>query len=506
MTDLVTGPRPDTGLEGPADLMALLGRIEGKVPVDAWRVDGIDLWPLVRIRLAHRLARELDRRPARRIDVGLGAVAARAAGTVRGLVGSARTGGSRRHDPRPPAPAALVCSDGISFVPTPGGARDRHADPLRSRLATQGIDSTLLVPGWTAPTGLPEPTRRLQPALDRALATARLRRPCTPALPGRADVGALLDEIGMAHHLPDERTIAYAAAAVDAMADVFERRIDPTHTRIGLVVEWYALHGMAFVLAGHRRGLPVIDLQHGVQGPLHYAYADWRRLPATGSTLLPDRFWVWDEDAAATIAAWSPRGRDGAIVGGHLEQREWLEGSAPGSPAALRQVDDLLAAHHATALVLVAAGGEESEVDVDAILDVARSGPAGWLWGIRCHPADPDPERWVARAAVRGLTNVEVHLSTALPLFALLARAAAVVTRHSSVALDGLAFGVRSVLTGPQGRELFAAEIDRGTAVMAGPTPADVIAAVRSILGPGPAPVSPPDTNAALDDLIGSVR
>jgi hypothetical protein len=215
---------------------------------------------------------------------------------------------------------------------------------------------------------------------------------------------------------------------------------------------------------------------------------------------VPDRFWAWDGRSAATVDDWAPAGS--TIVGGNLELRRWLDGTAPGAAEADRELDEVLARPEAERYVVLALSGEESDGVVEALLDIVAAGPPAWQWGIRCHPTDRDWRRWEVRVAARGLPNVEARRTTELPLFAVLARASAVVTRHSSVTLDALAFGVRSVLLDAQGAELFADQVTAGDAVVAGTTPSEACAAVAEALVPTAAATARPDVDRALDQLL----
>jgi hypothetical protein len=484
--------------------MVLLGALEGAHPVDEWTVGDLHVWPIARTRLAHRLARTMDGRPTRPRLGGATDLARRAGGAARCATTGART-------PRPPAgtgdPHVVVCGDGISFSagPTPV---DRHADPFQRALRDHGVASTLLEPGHRVPAGLLGPVVRVQPALDlRAVRTRFGRLPAT-RLPGHDDVVRDLADRGLPDALADERTLALAGAVVSAMAVPFEAWLDRQQATAGAVVEFYALHGFAFVVACRRAGIPVIDLQHGVQGRLHYAYAGWERVPPGGYALLPDRFWVWSDDEAQAIAEWAPEGAGRCLVGGNLELQSWrtdrgrVGRRADGTGGAdvtspLRADDD--------PFVLVALADEESDRDLERLLDAIAAAPASWRWGLRCHPADPDVPRWERAAAARGPARVEVRASTELPLFALLDRADVLVTRASSVVIDAAAVGVPCVIVDPIGAELYAEEVAAGRARVArdGAVVAAVADAVAEGRRPGIVGVSPEPALRAVAELAG---
>lgn len=484
--------------------MALLGALEAAHPVDEWRVGDLQVWPIARTRLAHHLARTMDGRATRPRLGGVTDLARRAGGAARCAITASRAAS-------PPAGTGdahvVVCGDGISFSAGPAPV-DRHADPFQRALRGYGVASTLLEPGHRVPAGLVGPVVRVQPALDLRAVWARFGRPPASDLPGHDVMAQELADRGLPGALADERTIALAGAVVSAMAEPFEAWLDRQRATAGAVVEFYALHGFAFVTACRRAGIPVIDLQHGVQGRFHYAYAGWERVPAGGYSLLPDRFWVWSDDEARAIAEWAPEGAGRCLVGGNLELRSWRTdtggpgGRVAGTGAAddtspLRADDD--------PFVLVALADEESDRDLERLLDVIADAPTSWRWGLRCHPTDPDIARWERAAAACGLSRVEVRASTELPLFALLDRADALVTRASSVVIDAAAVGVPAVIVDPIGAELYAEEVAAGRARVAseGAVVAAVADAVASGRRPGVPLVSPEPALRAVAELAG---
>ncbi len=492
-------------LRTPQDLMALLGALEAAHPVDEWTVGDLRVWPIARTRLAHRLARRMDGRPTRPRLGGVADLARRAGGAARCAMTGARTA-------RPPAgtdgPHVVVCGDGISFSTGPAPV-DRHAVPFQRALRDLGVASTLLEPGHRVPAGLAGPVVRVQPALDRRAVRARLGRLPDADLPGHDDVVRDLAERGLPGALADQRTLALAGAVVSAMAAPFEAWLDRQQATAGAVVEFYALHGFAFVVACRRAGIPVIDLQHGVQGRFHYAYAGWQRVPTEGYALLPDRFWVWSDDEAQAIAEWAPEGAGRCLVGGNLELRSWRAasgGAAGRRKAQIAEADETspLGAED-DAFVLVALADEESDRDLERLLDVIAAAPASWRWGLRCHPTDPDVPRWERAATTRGLARVEVRASTELPLFALLDHADVLVTRASSVVIDAGAVGVPAVIIDPIGAELYTEEVAAGRAWAA--LGDDVVDAVADALaagrGPGVGGVSPEPALRAVAELAG---
>jgi hypothetical protein len=476
----------------PVDLAVtaeLMRRIETEVPVAEWRVAGIAVWPLVRMRIGYALAyagTELEL-PSR--SVGMRAFPSRTVAAARtcGRVAKAAIAGRRptlyreRRIATGPRGSAVMMSDGISFERRDRGWVDRHCVPISDALERTGCTTLLLVPGSAAPYPIAAPVRYIQPELDLATARARFKRPPPSSLPGYEGVTRILVGEGAVSALPSQRDIVYFGAILDACACRIGRHLSRVKPLLGLVVEYYALRGMAFVLACHRAGIPSVDIQHGVEGDLHFAYGGWR-VPPSGYSLLPRYFWVWSECEAATIAAWSnSTDAHSAIVGGNPSLQRWLDGEGPDREAADRQIGARLHGLDVSRNVLVALQGTEGSAEIERVLAWIRNAPARWFWWIRCHPARDEISHTRRAVTAAGITNAEVDLATTLPLYALLRRVDVHVTGFSSVVIDAAIFGVPSVVTSPLGSELFGREVAEGrVAEVVGSDPAAVVSALAN--------------------------
>ena len=362
--------------------------------------------------------------------------------------------------------STIFMSNGISYARTQDGWIDIHCAPVRARLAAEGYAVTMIVPGGRPHTPLPPPARFLEPRLDAACALALITPAPRCSLPGYDDAQAILAAHGHAELLPGRGLIRAIRRHAQRLLPVFRRVLTDAEARAAFLVQYYSFHGMAFVLACNRLGIPVADLQHGVQGELHFAYGPWV-LPTGGYELLPTHFWVWSEREAEVIDRWahSDDGR-AAVVGGN---------------PFLQSVGENLYAR-------VRGGGERG-----------RRGASGRA---TCRPAWEErsrrAQRWRARrrsarngdahpssagrlalvdpassGAERGSTvggdrspgaprqrGIEVADSASLPV--LLTHMDATVSEFSSVALDSVAFGVPSVVLHPYGVELFARRSNPG--------------------------------------------
>ena len=73
-------------------------------------------------------------------------------------------------------------------------------------------------------------------------------------------------------------------------------------------------------LAAKKMGITSIDMQHGTQGDLHFAY-NYNKLPPNGYNILPSIFWLWDSQSFEDINKWTNKNLHSPVLGGN----PWIE-------------------------------------------------------------------------------------------------------------------------------------------------------------------------------------
>ena len=482
----------------PSEYLDLINAIEAEIPVDGWTVRGIRVWPLVRLRLAwhlHHLAfPELAaaegvtlRRAARTVAHSLGAIPRAAWDDL-------------RHGARLDGPVdAVFLNQAKVRTLVRGRWYDRLCDPIVEQLAARGRRSLSLELAHGDAYRLPRHGRsvfvqyRLYPryvvgAARHAWREARdsWRGHRDEQLSGWDDYLEALRPYARSHGLPLPRRAVLRAELEDllAMADWFEARLRRLRPALGLVICWYSLRSQAFLLACRRLGVLPVDVQHGVQGAAHRAYARWQRVPPAGYELLPEVYWCWSKEEAATIADWSTGTPHRPLVGGNPFVEVWKRGEADFVAHYDERIRALKERHPARRHVLVTLQTEALH-DMRDLQEAIRLSPPDWFWWIRLHQ-DMVPEQERIRAFLREIGAnarlTEMDEATRLPLFAWMRHVDVHATMYSTCVLEGLAFGVPSVVTHPYGEEFFPAQVRAGWARPAYEPPA-VIEALEAQAG-----------------------
>src|SRR6185295_4918476 len=305
-----------------SDLMHALAEIEASVPVGDWTVGGNAIWPLLRIRwFFAEWARQYGGSGGAASGGRMRALARGAADAVR-----ARSSDAAANDDPKARRDVVFLSDGLSFARVGERWVERFCDPLIRAATRQGASSALWTPQHVYRVPRATPSVFVQPAIDRAnlagVVRSRFGAGVATRLPGRERATAMLRARGFDDGALSLARIASDGCRLRALAAVFERRLAAVQPRLAFVVSYYSLEAMAFVHACRRAGVPTVDIQHGVQGEFHPAYAAWPRLPATGKhALVPDRFWVWSDWERGVVDAWAAGSGHAAVVGGN----PWLD-------------------------------------------------------------------------------------------------------------------------------------------------------------------------------------
>ncbi len=503
-----------------AATLALLNEIETRAPVADWRVGRLRIWPFVRERIVwHANADNAPlraragpqnpvRRRLRRVERLGGELARYAAASARDR---ARTASLR--DPAD----LLVLADNVSRISLDGRWYDRICQPFAELAAELRMSTLQLDPHHVYRTPRHGPSRWVQPRMDALVIAGRLfaGRAPAPDLPGAATVRALLADHGVSLAPLDEREMQVAARQIRLTADWLARIISRVRPRAGVVVDTY-VGSMAFHLACREAGIPSIELQHGWQGDLHPAYSRWNALPPGGYELLPSVYWVWSEQEREVIDRWA-RGSAGghrAVAGGNLWLASWVDGSSPLVPRYDERVRAAFADGDVHVLWTLQPGLSDA-AQLELLARAEQASPPGWRWWPRAHPTMNARERRSASEVASRLRQGVRALDTAteLPLYALLRHVGLHVTHSSAAVIEATAFGVPSVLTGPQAQVYFERAIRSGWARAAGPgdapSAAELLAALHAAAAAAPSLRSPdvPDRSeaaAALGSIVAS--
>lgn len=415
------------------DILEKIKAFEASHDVAAYQADGWHVWPLIRVMLGLRMfvpvpfasgrgLRSLLLRVARPVRQWLGYWRAKFRLAWRGAA-PVVTGG---------APLAVFLTLSERRVHWRGAFYEIYTDPLVDIFRSLGRDTLVWESG-------PERSPQYSPSckiFEHLEAEARCLSIGPRQLPAPAWYGALqpLFQELLGRGVPWEEMAAPIIRLSD-QATVFERWLRQVQPSLLISVCWYDPMVMAATMAARRVGVQTVELQHGVQGGGHFAYAGWSRAPLGGYEVVPDVFWVWGKRAAKDLVVYNPAftGHSEIVIGGSPWLDMWRSSSSRemgGGPA--------------EKVMLLTLQWDVSPLVLEAI---AQS-PTEWRWLVRFHPSRSVADRAADRLLFlsTGHKGVEMGYPDDVPLYQLLNQCDAHLTGSSTCALEALAFGVPTII------------------------------------------------------------
>ncbi len=434
------------------ELTSELAEFENKQPVDTFAWNGWRAWPVVRAHLALALHAERPALPRRGADRIAAALRWRGQRLRRRLA-------HWRPGWRPDRPADLVFVTHTDRCQRLGGVHyNTVVDPWVEALRREGGRASVWDLGDPRRATLPEhhPVQHVVDAAGRHAAAAIGPPPAWFAGVAEWIASRLEGDVGW-------REIGADLALVERYAAAFEPWLRRAAPRALVLDGWYLRDRMGAALAAHRLGIPTVDLQHGIQGRAHPAYAGWHARPAGGYEVFPGGFWVWGEWDAESLRASNAGAVDSARVQavGHRWLEAWRAAGDPRLADARRGAQRLVGARRAV-LVTLQKGVDHRE----SLVPLVRAAPADWSWLVRAHRSSGESAARLERELRRETGSaVEVVRATRLPLYALLGVCAWHATGFSTCALEALPFGVPTLLLHPSGAHAYAAFVAEGAMV-----------------------------------------
>ena len=438
--------------------------VEARVPVDEWVIDSLRVWPLLRIYHAFALITQNEYNTDSQIvryTGGWHRLRQIAVAMVEGVTSSIRDHGADQPASMPADVVSLVASS-TRFFKVGGRWYNPYCDSFRPHLSARGVtlgvyelagDGAYRVPRYSSSVFLQNAV------FIRSISAALQARkvPSAEHLNGFNEMVRISDRIfgpGVAYSV---QTLRFRAAQVQSLRRFFRTHLEKSRPAVALLSGYYSSDKMAFILACRDLGVRTVEVQHGVQGRSHFAYARWGRVPKSGYELLPEVFWTWDEQARAVISQWADatEGAHSAFCGGNpCLSLPGINGI--GVPvAAARSVRILFTAQAFFGLS-------------EPILAAVANSPPEWHWWIRIHP-----QYWETREPIRqelmrrGLRNWSIDEASDAPMATMLAASNVHVTEFSSSVLEAEALCVPSVVVHPKARELFEPQLASGVALYA---------------------------------------
>jgi len=241
---------------------------------------------------------------------------------------------------------------------------------------------------------------------------------------------------------------------INLYCDFFVNIIRKSGVRFAIAAGGYGLDTMALFTACNDAGITCMEVQHGLgAGTGHRWYSYWGKMPLNGKRyeMLPDIYWCWTKQDKQVIDSWA-----GTLHSTYFGRKPIY--------SILYDLDRLTSksvfcVERNFSNILFSM---QPKVDYpDWLVKFIKDTSKDYNWIIRKHPRfDVFQAKFINK--LDGLPNVYIDGVADIMLEKLLVHIDLHITDHSTVAIDALEFGIKTIIIGSGYEDVFGDEIVGG--------------------------------------------
>lgn len=217
---------------------------------------------------------------------------------------------------------------------------------------------------------------------------------------------------------------------------------------------YYSEFNYALLVVANQSKISTVEMQHGPQTDIHLSYGSWTTIPKDGYDMLPRVFWNWDESSAAILKKWmqSIPTYEVKVIG-----NPWLD-YWKSKTQVYPHENFILYSLQPNPITL-------DQLFTPELLECIRSGTE--VWFIRLHPRQMHEMSTIVALLKEEslLDKVNINDATQDPLPQLLANAKIHVTHSSGTAIEATFFGLKTVLLNEIGLDSFPEILSKNQAI-----------------------------------------
>lgn len=234
----------------------------------------------------------------------------------------------------------------------------------------------------------------------------------------------------------------------------WNKYFDTHKVKVVYTLCYYSIPNFAIYAAAKAHNIKTIEVQHGPQSKYHPAFAAYSKVPPMGYNTLPDVFWCWDQESTIVIKDWNSS-RHQAIVGGH----PWLEAWRLG-------LFKFKLETNCKPIILYALQTFPLEDAFPGFLIRTIKETEDMHWIIRLHPRMNNISLDIKELLeVNKISNFDIHKSDLYPLPAVLSKTAVNVTFFSGVTIEAAHMGIKTIVIDERGISFFTNLINQGDVI-----------------------------------------
>lgn len=234
---------------------------------------------------------------------------------------------------------------------------------------------------------------------------------------------------------------------------------------------YYSDFNYALLVAANHTNIKTIEMQHGPQTEIHLCYGSWTAIPKTGYDVLPREFWNWDVSSASVLNKWMQNNTNYKVK---VIGNPWMDYWKVRSQSYAHK-NFILYSLQPNPITL-------EQLFTPQLLDCIRLGNE--VWFIRLHPRQMHEMATIKDIFTKEnlLDKVNIIEATQDPLPQLLANAKLHVTHSSGTAIEATFFGLKTILLNEIGLVSFPELIAKNQAIYIDYKDEDFVSKFKSYL------------------------
>ncbi|GGD02427.1 hypothetical protein [Hyunsoonleella pacifica] len=215
---------------------------------------------------------------------------------------------------------------------------------------------------------------------------------------------------------------------------------------------YYGLDDLyAALIEANEMHIKTIDFQHGPQTNIHLAYTAWNKIPSKGFNTMPKEFWNWDEASKISIEEWA-------------KSTSTIKAKKVGQPFLGYWINKVGSVYNDSKNKIIYSLQTYPFTISDLITPkiISLINEMDFVWVLRLHPRNNlDLEELKDVLAINKIQHkVIVENAFSSPLPQSLASSFVHITNYSGCLIEAVQLGVPTVLINEVGKEMFTQYID----------------------------------------------
>lgn len=234
-------------------------------------------------------------------------------------------------------------------------------------------------------------------------------------------------------------------------------------------------HLYASIYAANSMGINTVDVQHGPQTNTHMVFSDWNKIPEKGYRLMPKSYWNWDEPSKKNILKWgASNGIEAKCIG-----QPYINYFNSTNKVTISKQSYILYSFQAKPFLL-------TDFLSDSILSLIKA--LDYIWILRLHPSSyitkVDVEEFVKSKGLLEKVKIEDAKSSPLPISIL--KSTWHVTHFSGCVIEALMLDTPSIIINDFGQTIYKDYIDQKKVFYVDHEAANFVSLIKNIMSNPP--------------------